>query len=122
MSTRGSIFETQNIQMCKNVANSESGINFIGGYICQSRHEVEAVYALPSPRQDLVYFTPGVHLNINKDTKGQQYRKISEAIERDGCDFIIVGRGITESSNIKETANMYRQEGWRSYLNMILKK
>lgn len=122
MSSRGSTLAAQNIQMCKNAANTTLGKDFVGGYICQSRHEVEEVYASQSRRQDLVYFTPGVHLNTDKDSKGQQYRSISDAIERDGCDFIIVGRGIIESLNPKETANMYRQEAWRSYLKMISKK
>jgi orotidine-5'-phosphate decarboxylase len=123
MSSKGNTFGEENIKLCKKAANSDSGRDFVGGYICQSKSTIESVFGwVSTPREDLVYFTPGVHLEKDKDTKGQQYRTVSDAIERDGCDFIIVGRGITSSLNIEEAADMYRQEGWNSYLNKISKK
>lgn len=121
MSSRGSTFAAENIQMCKNAANSTNGKDFVGGYICQSKHQIEEVYASLDSRQDLVYFTPGVHLEVSKDIKGQCYRTVSEAIEKDGCDFIIVGRGIINASDVSETAKLYRKEGWNSFLNKISK-
>ena len=58
---------------------------------------------------------PGVQLERGKDTMGQTYITVEEAI-RGGADCIIVGRGIYESSDPKHAAKQYREKAWKEYI------
>jgi orotidine-5'-phosphate decarboxylase len=58
---------------------------------------------------------PGVRLERGKDGFGQQYLTVEEAVTG-GADCIIAGRGILESDNPAETAEIYRRRGWEAYL------
>ena len=79
---------------------------FIMGFICQEKMSGE----------DFLYFTPGVHLDKKDDEMGQRYRSVEEALVRDDCDVVIVGRGIYQANNPGETAKKYSEEGWQSML------
>lgn len=59
----------------------------VAGVVCQSRANNDV-------GDGFVYMTPGVHLSITQDGLNQNYRSVEDAINRDGCDVIIVGRGI----------------------------
>ena len=50
---------------------------------------------------------PGVKLQSDKDSLGQQYTSVSEAIEG-GADLIIVGRGIIAQNDIKKAVIEYQ--------------
>jgi orotidine-5'-phosphate decarboxylase len=60
-------------------------------------------------------------LSSKSDKLGQNYNSVEEVILNRGTDLIIVGRGIYESKNIKETAQEYRERGWDSYLKRLKK-
>ena len=63
--------------------------------------------------------TPGINIIASEDVLGQQYKTPYQAILKDECDIIIVGRGIyssMDSSIIKIQADLYRKEGWDAYL------
>ena len=55
-----------------------------------------------------------------KDSHDQNYRTPEDAILRDNCDIIIVGRGIYESEDPKKTAEIYKFLSWNAY-NMKIK-
>ncbi|XOD66805.1 MAG: orotidine-5'-phosphate decarboxylase [Flavobacteriales bacterium Tduv] len=63
----------------------------------------------------LLLFTPGVHLSVTGDDKGQQYIRPDQAIQEKQSDFIIVGRGIYSSQQPNFTAEEYRRCAWSSY-------
>jgi orotidine-5'-phosphate decarboxylase len=85
----------------------EQHADFVMGFIAQKRF---------SSKKDFIYLTPGVHLDKTGDGKDQQYRSPAEAITRDGCDIIIVGRAIYEDENPLAQAKRYRQAGWAALL------
>ncbi|MBI3033409.1 orotidine-5'-phosphate decarboxylase [Candidatus Woesearchaeota archaeon] len=58
--------------------------------------------------------TPGIRFGSKADTMQQSYGTPEEAIHA-GSDIIIVGRGIYESQDMKETAKQYRDAGWKAY-------
>jgi len=49
-----------------------------------------------------------------EDKLDQRYKTPGQAIE-DGADVIIVGRGITESCDVKKEAEIYRKMAWEKY-------
>ena len=68
---------------------------------------------------ELIYMTPGVHLSATNDSIDQQYRTPEDAIIRDGCDAIIVGRGITQYSSDNDFLKIiqtYQNRAWNAYL------
>ena len=67
----------------------------------------------------MLHMTPGVNIDITEDNIDQQYRSPDKAIIDDGCDIVIVGRGIYRSNNIKEKTKEYQQICWDSYQNKI---
>lgn len=79
------------------------------GFICQRRVHDDNKY---------IYITPGVRIDetTKHDGRDQRYRTPTQAICRDGCDVIIVGRGITNSKNPGVTAQKYAKVSYNSYL------
>uniref|UniRef100_A0A1I8BY74 orotidine-5'-phosphate decarboxylase n=1 Tax=Meloidogyne hapla TaxID=6305 RepID=A0A1I8BY74_MELHA len=82
------------------------GDNLISGFICQKRC---------SKNMGFMYWTPGVSLKKSTDEKGQKWRGPEQAILNDGCDIIIVGRGITEAENVEEEIKKYSEISWNAY-------
>jgi len=86
--------------------------DFVIGFISMKRLGEE---------DDFLILTPGVGLDTKGDGMGQQYKTPREVILDNGCDVIIVGRGIygkgegAESDVIIGQAERYRGEGWRAY-------
>ena len=68
---------------------------------------------------NLLYLTPGVCLDRTSDGFDQRYRTVEDAIIRDGCDIVIVGRGITQNNNILESCLRYKTHAWESYLKCL---
>ncbi|ACY40517.1 orotate phosphoribosyltransferase [Blattabacterium sp. (Blattella germanica) str. Bge] len=64
----------------------------------------------------LLLFTPGIHFS-NSNNLGNTYIHPTKAFEKNGSDFIIVGRGIYQSNNPKIAAEEYRNAGWKAYEN-----
>ncbi|MCG2792175.1 MAG: orotidine-5'-phosphate decarboxylase [Weeksellaceae bacterium] len=67
----------------------------------------------------LLLFTPGVHLGEKGDDKGQQYHSPEHVIRNYGTDFIIVGRGIYKSDDPELEALRYKTQGWKAYLSCL---
>lgn len=67
-----------------------------------------------------IQFTPGVNAISKGDSKGQQYCSPTEAVLAKGADIIIVGRGLTQSSDVVSTAETYRKEGWNALQTRIV--
>ena len=68
----------------------------IDGVVC-SPHELELV----SKRESLLSITPGIRLDESNDDQ-KRVMTPKQAIEL-GADYLVIGRPITESNNIKET-------------------
>ena len=126
MSSDGNILGDENIRRCVQGAHNPELKDFVCGFICQSKRRLDDMtsrnIATSNQRTDLVYFTPGVHLSSAQDDQGQHYRTIEDAVVKQGCDFIIVGRGITQAEDPEAEAEKYRKEGWECYLRLISKK
>lgn len=65
---------------------------------------------------EYLYMTPGIQLQSGNDSLGQQYNTPTSAIEQNGSDVIIVGRGIYEAEDVVSAAEQYRKAGWAAYL------
>lgn len=58
-------------------------------------------------------------MNLRKSTdgKGQRWRGPEQAILEDGCDIIIVGRGVTDAADddkMVEEARKYANSAWEA--------
>ena len=67
----------------------------------------------------ILYMTPGVNHESKKDLHDQKYRTPDDAILRDNCDIIIVGRGIYNSEEPKKIAEIYKFLAWNAYTMKI---
>jgi uridine monophosphate synthetase len=90
----------------KTLALAEAYPEFCFGFICQR--------AFSSSPQWL-YLTPGVQLESGQDQLGQHYHTPEHAILHQGCDIIIVGRGIYGADNPKAMATEYQRKAWQAY-------
>ncbi|WP_185867254.1 orotidine-5'-phosphate decarboxylase [Blattabacterium cuenoti] len=63
----------------------------------------------------LLLFTPGIH--FRKMNNGNSYIHPVQAFEKNGSDFIIVGKAISQSWDPKIEAEKYRNAGWKAYEN-----
>lgn len=83
--------------------------DFVMGFIAQRRMSEKE-------DEDFLVLTPGVQMESKGDAMGQQYRTPQQVIEQDGCDVIIVGRGIYgQPDKIEETSRTYKAAGWEAY-------
>jgi len=64
-----------------------------------------------------LHLTPGVNNSISNDSLGQSYRTVEEAVIKQRCDIIIVGRGIYDAADPVATAMSYRDLGWSALQN-----
>lgn len=108
MSSQGTLakdsYTKETIQM------AEMHKDFVIGFISTKKITDDPVY---------IHMTPGVHMTNSNDTYKQTYQTPEEAIDTNGTDIIIVGRGIYESSNPAYTAEQYKQAGWQAYQKRI---
>jgi orotidine 5'-phosphate decarboxylase subfamily 1 len=104
MSAKGNLITPE--YSAATVELAETNPDEVIGFICQERQSSD-------PR--FLHMTPGVNLAKAGDPLGQQYRTPEKAIVEQGCDIIIVGRGILEASNRLEAAEAYRAAGWAAY-------
>ena len=88
------------------ISLANSNLGAVAGFISQTK----------VANDNFLYLTPGVHVSSNGDNLGQGYRTIDDAIIRDCCDVIIVGRGIYQSDNIAEEVKKYSKTGWNALL------
>lgn len=78
----------------------------VAGIVCQER----------LLDNSFLHMTPGVKLFEQGDQLGQRYRTPEIAIVEQGCDMIIVGRGIYQSKDPKEEAKRYQSVGFNALI------
>lgn len=104
MSSAGHLFTDDYVKATVELA--ENNPDDVIGFITQHK-------LIDDPR--FIHFTPGVKLKEGVDELGQRYRTPEIAIKEQGCDVIIVGRGIIGADNPLAEAEAYRQAGWEAY-------
>ena len=105
MSSKGTLTDDYYITKALNVA--ESAPNVLGA-VAQRKIS-----------DGLLLFTPGVNMSSAGDSKGQQYNTPERVFRNIHTDFMIVGRGIYQSADPKESAREYRKAGWDAYLGSM---
>ena len=105
MSSKGALFDDTTVAAC--IEQAVAYPDFVMGFICQQRI---------SSQNQWLYMTPGVQINAESDTLGQQYRTPHDAICKQNCDIIIVGRGIYQAADQKAAVKHYQSDGWKAYL------
>ncbi len=105
MSSRGTLAKGAYTDAAVKMA--EAHTDFVIGFICQKKL---------SDAPGILHMTPGVQLEEGKDAFGQQYKTPETALAA-GSDLIIVGRGIYSAADPATEASLYRQAGWKAYVN-----
>ena len=108
MSSQGGLFTSEYTEQTVQMAQHYK--DFVMGYISQS---------CVDPDPGMLHITPGVKLEVSGDGLGQQYRTPRQAIVDDGCDIIIVGRGIISHANPLEITKKYRKYAWQAYQECV---
>ena len=116
MSSKGNLMDEAYTRQCVQAARHHS--DFVAGFISQR--------SLNEEQQDhFLSFTPGVSLppdsgeETTKDGLGQQYRTPGRVIAHEGCDIIIVGRGILGAHDRAKEAKRYKRAAWKAYESRI---
>jgi orotidine 5'-phosphate decarboxylase subfamily 1 len=108
MSSQGSLatgsYTEATIQMAQQYSD------FVIGFISQHRITEEPYF---------IHLTPGVSLTEDNGIFGQQYRTPEQAIQRDGCDVIIVGSSILNASDPVAAAREHQQAGWEAHESRV---
>ncbi|RPB05449.1 orotidine 5'-phosphate decarboxylase [Choiromyces venosus 120613-1] len=116
MSSKGNLGGGEYLKQTLAMAREEGVEGFVVGFIAMSEvgGEVEG--------EDFIVMTPGVGLEVGGDGLGQQYRTPEEVVGRDGCDVVIVGRGIVKDEDPLAVAEVYRERAWRAYEGRVGKE
>ena len=127
MSTKGSLATGSYTDNAVRMAREHR--EFVIGFIAQRRmdHVGGGPLSQPNDDEDFIILTPGVSLDTSGDAMGQQYRTPKKVVLEEGCDVIIVGRGIygkgtgdtLDASYVESQAEKYRTESWNAYLERI---
>lgn len=95
--------------------------DFVMGFIAQRSLNTE-------PEDNFITMTPGCQLpppgqegKKLGDALGQQYNTPHKLIFEQGCDIIIVGRGIVRAEDRVSEAERYRKAAWSAYEERIKK-
>ncbi|MCJ1475521.1 orotidine 5'-phosphate decarboxylase [Lambiella insularis] len=119
MSSEGNLMTREYTKKC--VAAAREHQDFVVGFISQRTLN-------ESKKDTFLSFTPGVSLSsseeavpnsIKGDGLGQQYRTPAKVVAEDGCDIIIVGRGIIGAKDRAKEAERYRSAAWKAYESRI---
>jgi uridine monophosphate synthetase len=109
-------YQKQTVEIARN------NRDFVMGFIAQRSLNTE-------PDDNFITMTPGCQLpppgqegKKMGDDLGQQYNTPHKLIFDQGCDIIIVGRGIVRASDRKAEAERYKRAAWTAYEKRIGKK
>ncbi len=97
MSSKGSLTDEHYINSCKTFLNKYTSVI---GAVCQTTQLDE----------NLLKFTPGIHLSSVADNKGQQFNTPKFAIENLQSQFLIIGRGLYKTENPELSIQEYLAE------------
>ena len=112
MSSSGNLITPEYTRQTLEIAHKYPDL--VLGFICQKQ------FAETYEDTRFLYMTPGVKIPESGDSMkvvDQRYRNPGEAIERDGCDIIIVGSGIYSHNNPIQITLVYQKLGWQSRLD-----
>lgn len=119
MSSEGHLMTPEYQKKTVDIARSNS--EFVMGFIAQRSLNTEA-------HDNFITMTPGCQLpppgeegKRLGDALGQQYNTPHKLIFEQGCDVIIVGRGIVRAQDRKSEAERYRTAAWAAYEERIKK-
>jgi uridine monophosphate synthetase len=109
-------YQKQTVEIARN------NRDFVMGFIAQRGLNTK-------PDDNFITMTPGCQLpppgqedKKMGDDLGQQYNTPHKLIYDQGCDIIIVGRGIVRASDRKAEAERYKRAAWTAYEKRIGKK
>ncbi|TRM67701.1 Orotidine 5'-phosphate decarboxylase [Schizophyllum amplum] len=123
MSSKGSLATGAYTEAAVQMARENR--DFVVGFIAQRRMDgIGAPAGVSLKDEDFLILTPGVGLDVKGDGMGQQYRTPKQVVLEDGCDVIIVGRGIygkdpTKVAEIGKQAVRYQAAGWAAYVERV---
>ena len=112
MSSSGNLITPEYTRQTLEIAHKYPDL--VLGFICQKQ------FAETYEDTRFLYMTPGVKIPESGDSMkvvDQRYRNPGEAIERDGCDIIIVGSGIYSHDDPIKITLVYQRLGWQSRLD-----
>jgi uridine monophosphate synthetase len=120
MSSAGHLMTPEYQKQTVEIARSNR--DFVMGFIAQRSLNSE-------PDDNFITMTPGCQLpppgqegKKMGDDLGQQYNTPHKLIFEQGCDIIIVGRGIVRAADRKAEAERYKRAAWTAYEKRIGKK
>jgi uridine monophosphate synthetase len=87
---------------------------FVSGFIGHDKTLAGLKLLKREMPKGFLLLTPGVSLSSSGDDLGQQYITAKTAI-LGGSDIIIVGRGICNHSNPKQSAIEYKEQAWEAW-------
>ncbi|KAF2849196.1 Orotidine 5'-phosphate decarboxylase [Plenodomus tracheiphilus IPT5] len=119
MSSEGHLMTPEYQKETVKIARNHS--EFVMGFIAQRSLNTE-------PGDNFITMTPGCQLpppgqegKKLGDGLGQQYNTPHKLIYEQGCDVIIVGRGIVRAQDRKSEAERYKKAAWAAYEERIQK-
>lgn len=119
MSSEGHLMTPEYQKQTLDIARSHR--DFVMGFIAQRSLNTE-------PEDNFITMTPGCQLpppgqegKKLGDDLGQQYNTPQKLILEQGCDVIIVGRGIVRAQDRKTEAERYKKAAWAAYEKRIRK-
>lgn len=113
MSSEGHLLTPEYSRKCVEIARQNR--EFVMGFIAQRglNSETDDNFLTMTPGCQLP--PPGQEGKKLGDGLGQQYNSPHKLIVEQGCDVIIVGRGIVNAPDRRREAERYRQAGWEAY-------
>lgn len=90
---------------------AEEYSDLIAGIVCQNSLFID--------KPGFVQLTPGVQLAVTKDNLGQQYNSPEDVILEKGADVAVVGRGITQATDVAAAAEKYKLLLYEAYLKRL---
>jgi uridine monophosphate synthetase len=119
MSSKGHFMNAEYTNACVEAARENK--DFVIGFVSQENLNRE-------PEDDFICTTPGCQLppenededaTVNGDGKGQQYNTPKKIVVQQGCDIVIVGRGIIKAEDPQREARRYQAKAWEAYEQRI---
>ncbi len=111
MSSKGNLMNETYTR--KILAMGQTHAKYVSGYIGYGQSVAEIRRLKNKIPKGQLLLMPGIKLQAGKDSLGQQYTGVTEAIEG-GADLIIVGRGIIAQNDVKKAVKEYQSASYKS--------
>uniref|UniRef100_A0A914IBH1 Ras-related protein Rab-43 n=1 Tax=Globodera rostochiensis TaxID=31243 RepID=A0A914IBH1_GLORO len=114
LSTEGALTDGAYATKCAQIGR-QCGADLVAGFICQQRCHRGDPEIDDKTKTQFLHWTPGVNLSgASGDGLGQRWRAPAEAVGRDACDIVVVGRGITAADDVGAEAHRYARVARRT--------